>query len=111
MPPRIGLVDKLGSYRDALDAAAERAGLGKDYKVEYIEPSLGWRQALARQTHVLAARITAALLPKNDLLLSARKVLSPVETELARLARFSDPTADLLLLCVFGELTIGRGWQ
>jgi protease-4 len=89
---RIGLVDKLGSYRDALNAAATRAGLGKDYKVEYIEPPLGWRQALAHQTQVLAARITRALLPKNDLLFSARKLLSPVEAELARLARFSDPT-------------------
>jgi protease IV len=89
---RIGLVDKLGSYRDALNAAASRAGLGKDYKVDYIEPSLGWRQALARQTQVFAARITRALVPKNDLLFSARKLLSPMETELARLARFSDPT-------------------
>ena len=89
---RIGLVDKLGSYRDALNAAAERAGLGKDYKVEYIEPALGWRQALARQAQVLAARVTRALVPKHDLLFSARKLLSPVEAELARLARFSDPT-------------------
>ncbi|MFL6620137.1 MAG: signal peptide peptidase SppA [Povalibacter sp.] len=89
---RIGLVDKLGSYRDALNSASQRAGLGKDYKVEYIEPPLGWRQALARQTQVLAARITRALVPKNDLLMSARKLLSPVEAELARLARFSDPT-------------------
>jgi protease IV len=90
---RIGLVDKLGSYRDALNAAAERAGLDKDsYKVEYIEPPLGWRQALAMQTQVLAARITSSLVPKNELLLSARKMLSPIETELARLARFSDPT-------------------
>lgn len=89
---KIGLVDKLGSYRDALDAAAARAGLGKDYKIEYIEPPLGWRQALAREAQMLAARFTSALVPKNELLLSARKVLSPVETELARLARFSDPT-------------------
>lgn len=88
---RIGLVDELGSYRDALDAAAERAGLGKDYKIQYIEPALGWRQALAMETQVLAARITASLVPKNDLLMSARKVLSPIETELARLARFSEP--------------------
>lgn len=88
---KIGLVDKLGSYKDALDAAAERAGLSKDYKVEYIEPSLGWRQALARQSQVFAARITRALLPKNELFLSARKLLSPMEAELARLARFSDP--------------------
>lgn len=89
---RIGLVDHLGSYKEALDAAAARAGLPKDYKVEYIEPPLGWRQALARDAQVLAARFTAALVPKDQLLMSARKLFSPVETELARLARFSDPT-------------------
>jgi protease-4 len=32
-----GLVDKLGSYRDALAAAAGRAKLGADYRVAYIE--------------------------------------------------------------------------
>ncbi|HEY8538334.1 MAG TPA: signal peptide peptidase SppA [Steroidobacteraceae bacterium] len=83
-----GLVDKLGSFRDALDAAAARAGLGKDYKVEYIEPELGWRQALAMQAQVLAARITRALVPEQGMLMSARKLLSPLEAELARLARF-----------------------
>jgi protease-4 len=88
---KIGLVDKLGSYKDALNAAAERAGLGKDYKVEYIEPPLGWRQALARDAQLLAARVTRALVPKNELLFSARKLLTPLEAELARLARFSDP--------------------
>lgn len=87
-----GLVDKLGSYKDALDAAAARAGLGKDYEVEYLEPSLGWRQALARQTHAFAARIARAVLPKSDLLAGAHRMLSPVESELARLARFSSPT-------------------
>jgi protease-4 len=86
----IGLVDKLGSYREALDAAAARASLGKDYKVEYIEASLGWRQALARQAQVLAGRLTLALLPQDDLLGRARRLLSPVEHELARLARFSE---------------------
>jgi protease IV len=86
-----GLVDKLGSYREALDAAASRAGLGDDYKVEYIEPSLGWRQALAQQSQVLAASITRTLIPEQDLLAKARKMFSPIEAELARLARFSDP--------------------
>jgi len=88
---KIGLVDKLGSYRDALNSAASKAGLGKDYHVEYIEPSLGWRQALARQTHALAGRITEALLPKDSLMAGVRRVFSPVEVELNRLARFSDP--------------------
>lgn len=88
---KVGLVDKLGSYRDALNAAAERAGLDKDYHVEYIEPSLGWRQALARQTHVLANRISQALVPKGALFSTMQRMLSPIETELETLKRFSDP--------------------
>ncbi|MFC4314797.1 signal peptide peptidase SppA [Steroidobacter flavus] len=86
-----GLVDKLGSYKDALDSAAERAGLGKDYKVHYIEPPMGWRQALAMRSQGLAARITKALVPEHDLFASARRVLAPLEAELTRLARFNDP--------------------
>jgi protease IV len=86
----IGLVDKLGSYRDALDAAATRASLGKDYNVEYIETSLGWRQALARQGQVLAGRLTRLLLPEDTLFRSARRLLSPMEHELERLVRFSE---------------------
>lgn len=86
----IGLVDKLGSYRDALDAAAARAGLGKDYKVEYIEPALGWREVVAEQVHGLAGRITRALLPGGGIMTAARRVLTPFEAELSRLVRFSD---------------------
>lgn len=32
-----GLVDRLGSYRDALASAAKRAKLGEDYRVAYVE--------------------------------------------------------------------------
>lgn len=86
-----GLVDKLGSFKDALDAAAERAGLGEGYKVKYIEPPMGWRQALALRTQTLAARITRTLLPEHELFASARRFLAPLEAELARLAQFNDP--------------------
>jgi len=94
-----GLVDKLGSFQEALDAAAARASLGDDYKVEYIEPSLGWRQALAQQSQVLAARVTRALVPEQDMLVSARKLLSPIEAELARLARFEPMQAYYYCMC------------
>lgn len=85
---KLGLIDHLGSYQDALMAAARRAKLADDYQVEYIEAPLGWRQALTRQTQSLAGRITRALLPGNELMVSARRLLSPLETELTRLARF-----------------------
>jgi len=86
----IGLIDKLGSFQQALDSAAERASLGDEYKIEYIEPSLGWRQALARQTQVLAGRLTRVLVPETNWFGQARKLLSPVEHELERMARFGE---------------------
>ena len=38
----LGLVDSLGNYYDALDIAAEKGGLGKDYKVEVLNGSSFW---------------------------------------------------------------------
>jgi len=86
-----GLVDHLGSYKDALNAAAKRAKLGKDYKVEYIEPPLGWREAIALQSQALAARFARAVAPEQKLLTEARRWFEPLEEEFARLSRFTDP--------------------
>jgi protease-4 len=86
-----GLVDHLGSYKDALNAAAKLAKLGDDYNVEYIEPPLGWREAIALQSQALAARFGRAVAPERQLLSQARRWLAPLEAELARLARFTDP--------------------
>jgi protease-4 len=94
-----GLVDQLGSFKDALDAAASRAGLSEDYKVEFMETPLGWRQALAKQSQILAARITRALVPEQSMLASARKLLTPVEKELARLASFEPMQAYYYCMC------------
>lgn len=86
-----GLVDHLGSYKDALNAAAKLAKLGKDYKVEYIEPPLGWREAIALQSQSLAARFGRAVAPERTLLNGAQRWFAPLEEELARLSRFTDP--------------------
>src|SRR5262249_7647046 len=59
----IGLVDHLGSFRQALEAAAKRGKLGKDYKVQYIEASLGWREAFAREVNTQSARLVKAIVP------------------------------------------------
>lgn len=42
-----GLVDALGGLEDAIAAAAERAGLGQDYGVQYLEKKLTIGEALA----------------------------------------------------------------
>jgi protease-4 len=63
-----GLVDKLGSYRDALASAAARAKLGADYRVAYIERDdtgferlLGWFGVDAAQA--LTIQVKLGLLP------------------------------------------------
>lgn len=84
---RVGLVDELGSFRDALDAAARRADLGEGYHVEYIEPPLSWRQVLAQEVRVQAGKAIQALAPEETLATRMRKALSPFEAELARLSR------------------------
>jgi protease-4 len=84
---RVGLVDELGSFRDALDAAAKRADLGDDYHVEYIEPPMSWRQLLAQEVRVLAGRAIRAIAPQDNIATRMRKVLSPFEAELTRLSR------------------------
>ncbi len=86
-----GLVDHLGSYKDALNAAAKLAKLGKDYDVEYIEPPLGWREAIALQSQAVAARFGRAVAPERQLFNQARRWFAPLEAELARLSRFTDP--------------------
>jgi protease-4 len=86
-----GLVDHLGSYKDALNAAAKLAELEDDYEVQYIEPALGWREAIALQSQALAARFARAVAPEREMLTNARRWFAPLEAELARLSRFTDP--------------------
>jgi hypothetical protein len=74
-----------------MDAAAQRAGLGENYQVEYIEAPLGWRQALAIETQALAARMVRALVPESQLMRRARRALEPLAAEFGRLSRFNDP--------------------
>ncbi len=45
---KLGLVDHLGSFEDAVAAAAKRAKLDK-WSLQYEEPSLSWAQELALQ--------------------------------------------------------------
>ena len=82
-----GLVDHLGSFQDAMDAAARRAGLSKDYDVKFLERSLGWRAAFAQQVNALAARAIHALNPQASLLQSLRGAMDPLQAELRRVAR------------------------
>lgn len=49
-----GLVDTLGSYRDALRSAARRAGLGEDFRVAYVEREISAFERLLQRVGVSA---------------------------------------------------------
>ncbi len=94
-----GLIDSIGSLQDAIDAAAKRANLGKNYKLKYIESQESWRQAFANQIHVLAARAAQAVAPQQFSFTNVIARLPPLEAELKRLARFTD-TRSAYYYCV-----------
>jgi protease-4 len=54
-----GLVDHLGSFDDAVRAAAKRAHIS-DYKLQFLEPELSWAQSLAMAVKVRAVRALAS---------------------------------------------------
>ena len=89
---RLGLVDQLGSYQDAIDLAAKLAKLGKDYDVEYSDEDLGFREVLGLRVQGAVARVVAPLLPQRDVLSAiVPRTLRPVARELQRIERLSDP--------------------
>lgn len=87
---RLGLVDELGTYDDAITAAAELAKLGEDYDVEYYDQDVGIGEALGLRMQVAVARIIAPLLPTTSLPVLP-KVLAPLAAEIDRFARLRDP--------------------
>lgn len=88
---RLGLVDHLGSFDEAVRAAAHRARL-TEYAPEFIEPELTWAQQLAL---AFKARVAGAFLHASADQLALQRLagrLDPVAREAARLARFSVPS-------------------
>lgn len=84
---RLGLVDKLGSFDDAVKAAAKRAKL-TEYRLDYIEPERSWAQELALQVKAWAVRM---LFTSELRASSALAVVDPLRREAERLSRFTVP--------------------
>ncbi len=81
---RLGLVDQLGSYDEAVKSAAALARLTEGYNVRRMEPDLSWAQQLAMQLQLRLARFTGALSSGPAKLQQALEKLSPFTAELAR---------------------------
>ncbi|GAC1452940.1 MAG: signal peptide peptidase SppA [Steroidobacteraceae bacterium] len=90
---RLGLVDHLGSFDDAVRAAAQRAKV-TSYATEILEPELTWAEQLALQLKSRAAVAMLRLGGADRSLTQIAQVaqrLDPLTREAARISRFSVP--------------------
>ena len=105
---RLGLVDKLGNYEAAVQAAAVRAGLGKNFQVRIIEPELSVtdrlllnmrsmivkvRRASGMGGSALDAGVTARLVPQ------LAPQLRPVAREILRWQRLAAVPSHVVAYC------------
>jgi protease-4 len=90
---RLGLVDTLGSYNDAVQDAARRAKLGKDYDVRVIEPELSFTEQLVLSLRSTIATVARGLgLGSSGLAGAVARLappLQPVQREVLRWQRFA----------------------
>lgn len=86
-----GLIDAMGNLEEAVKAAARRAELGEDYEVRYLEPQLTWQQLLVMELRGAGAWLARSLGFETGEQRLVRRVLDPLQREVARLARFNDP--------------------
>jgi len=87
---RLGLVDQLGSFNDAVKAAARRAKL-TSYDVHFIEPELTWPEQLAMQLKSSVARL---VLSSNGSVRELARVVGqfdPLAREVELLSHFTTP--------------------
>jgi protease IV len=89
---RLGLVDQLGSFDDAVHSAARHAKL-TDYEIEFVEPELSWAQELVLQMKSRAVKmlLSAGVDDKTAALVRVAHKLDPLTREVERLSRFSEP--------------------
>jgi protease IV len=88
---RLGLVDQLGGYTDAVKLAAKLGQLGEDYDVVFYDADIGFGEALGLRVRASLAKILAPLVPQSMLQQLLPRSLQPVKAELDRLSRLSDP--------------------
>ena len=89
---RLGLVDQLGSFDDAVRSAARRAKL-TDYELEFVEPELTWAQELVLQLKSSAAKtvVSALVDDKSRAFARVAQKLDPLTKEVDLLSRFTEP--------------------
>ena len=90
---KVGLVDALGGYGDAVAAAAKLAQLAAgSYTVERVEPELDWTERVALKLKSQVARLSGQLVGRSMLGWSGLLgQLSPLQAQLLRLQHAAKP--------------------
>lgn len=88
---RIGLVDTLGGFDDAVKSAAKRANLGDDYVLDRREHTLSWAQELALQIKLQAVRVAGRLVKHDDGFARLRHLAAPLQDEALRFVSLAQP--------------------
>jgi protease IV len=86
---RLGLIDRVGTYQDALQAAARRAHMGRDYEVRIVEPELTLAQQLLLNVRGSLVRVLRAAGLGSSPGTQLNVALKPLQREVARWQRFS----------------------
>jgi protease-4 len=89
---RLGLVDQLGSFEDAVRSAARHAKL-TEYELEFVEPELSLAQELVLQlkSRAVKAALSVAMDDKTAALARVAHRFDPLTREVERLSRFTEP--------------------
>ena len=87
---RLGLVDQVGSFDDAVKAAARRAKLDK-YETKFIDPELSVAEQLALELQTGAARVALRFQDRTGAMARVASTLDPLQREVQRLSRFTTP--------------------
>ena len=97
---RLGLVDQLGSFDDAVRSAARRAKL-TDYQLEFVEPELilgAGVGAAVEEPRGESVVVRRQWMTKPPRWLRVAHKLDPLTREVERLSRFTEPQQDIRLL-------------
>jgi len=88
---RLGLVDELGSFDDAVKSAARRAKL-TDYQLEFVEPELTWAQQLVLQfkSKAVKAVLSGGMDERTAAFARVAQKFDPLTREIERLSRFTE---------------------
>ncbi len=88
---KLGLVDQLGSLEEAIEAAADRAGIAEEYGVRYIERELSFSEALALRfagrTYAWLSRLGVFSQPASPL----QQALKLLREDIVQLVALGDP--------------------